>query len=300
MNRRDFAKGLAALPLLGAVKSFGSICGSATCPDGRNVLQVILRGPFAIVMNSASPWNITAFTPKYDGAHLFSFNGQPYSKDSKYKFELAQSNLVKATKMPCVDNPFSSFCGENVTNYDTSTNKHFITIQLPCPQRIYVIASLFTATLNDAQQTAVPMPGDHILEYEIVTPSIKIQMSGKQDNMGAVSLPPDGTPPAFTFEVGLPTLLGGNSSDPDGSKGVEFYNKALLPYFPDLASVPGRNLLHIDDLFLDQKVKNLQSQKSKKTKQKESKHKHKKPGKGYIFVVGTYECKSGGLTVTSP
>ena len=233
MNRRDFAKGLAALPLIGAVKSFGSACGSMTCPDPPNVLQVILRGPFAVVVNSASPWDITVFTPKYDGAHMFSFNGQPYGKDSKFKFELPPSNLAKAKKMPCIDNPFPSFCADNVTNYNTSTDKHFITIHLPCPQNIYVIASLFTATLNDSKGTVVNMPGDHVLEYQIIDPSIKIQISGKQDNMGAVSLPPEGTPPAFTFEVGLPTLLGGVSADADGSKGVEFYNRALLPYFSD-------------------------------------------------------------------
>jgi hypothetical protein len=304
MNRRDFAKGFAALPLLGAAKSFGSICGSAKCPDGKNVLQVIFRGPFAVVMNSANPWGITAFTPKHDGAHMFSFNGVPYGKDSKFKFELPTDNLVTATKMPCVDNPFPPFCADNVKNYDTSTEKHFITVSLPCPQRIYVHASFppLIATMNDSKQTQITMPGDRILEYEILDTTIKIEMSGQQDNMGAVSLPPEGTPPAFTFEVGLPTLLGGNSSDPNGSKGVEFYNRALLPYFSDLAATPSRNLLRIDDLVeSDQRISALRGQqKREQIKQKESKHKHKVPGNEYIDTVGTYECKSGGLTVTSP
>lgn len=266
MNRRDFAKGLAALPLVGDVKSFASICGSTPCPSKAGSLRVILEGAFALLINRSSPWGIRVFTPKHHGEHAFVFNTLPCDKDSKYKFELSPLGLKPASSAPCIDSTFQYFCAEQ-TPCNPSTKHHFITIDLPGPERILSLSSSgVTATMEDGNE--YPLPGDHILEYEITNSSL-IQMSGwYNDKLVTPPLRPytaDGYT-VFKFEVGLPRLLGGGDSDLKGEHAVEFYNRGVLPYFSKLKD---------SSRWKMQKVKGA-------------------------YKTTTLECKNGGIIGTSP
>ncbi len=265
MNRRDFAKGLAALPLLKAT-SFAQICNSGPCQTNPNALVILLQGPFAVVINSGSPWNITAFTPKHNGEHLFAFNGSVCGNDAKYAFLLENDGLMTATAAPCVDSPIPRFCAENKL-VDHSTNDHFVTIHLPAPQRIFIRSSnTLKAVMEDNGPSAVP--GDRILEYD--NPDMtKIQMLGSGDG-DLTKLDPVKGQRLFTFEVGLPNLLGGGDSDPDASHAIDFYNNSLLAHFPELAHDQTRRIKDIT------------------------------PHATHVPGVSTFECKIGGNTVTSP
>jgi hypothetical protein len=293
MNRRDFAKGLAALPLLKAT-SFAQICASGSCTPNPNALRILIQGPFALVMNSSSPWNITAFTPKHNGEHMFAFNGSVCDKDAKYAFQLQQDGLMPADPMhpPCVDNSFPTFCVEK-TPFDRSVKDHFITIDLPAPQRIFVrptSGNLMAITEDSAMKpipVPVPVPGDRVLEYD--NPDLsKIRMLGSGDG-DLVQLPfipassgPQPTPPLFIFEVGLPNLLGGRESDPDASHAIDFYNNSLLPHFSALAHDTKRRIQDI-------------------TPHAPNVHQAPQHPHGPLELsVTTFECKIGGLTVTSP
>src|SRR5690348_9229703 len=101
MNRRDFTKGLAALPFASAAPSFASICNS-TCKSDPHFLWVTLQGPFAVVINN-SDGSIRAFTPQ-GGGHMFAFNGVPADKDTKYHFQLQLSGRPSPAPSPCVQN----------------------------------------------------------------------------------------------------------------------------------------------------------------------------------------------------
>ena len=267
MNRRDFAKGLAALPLLKAV-GFAQICTSGPCQTNPNALMIVLQGPFALVINSASPWNITAFTPKHNGEHLFAFNGSVCDNDAKYAFLLENDGLMPATAAPCVDSPLPRFCAEN-TPVDRSPKDHFVSIHLPAPQRIFIKQSgNLMATMEDpGPGTKFALPGDRILEYD--NPDMtKVRMLGSGDG-DLTQLPPVTGKRLFTFEVGLPNLLGGGDSDPDGSHAIDFYNNSLLPHFSALAHDTKRRIQDITPHAVRR-------------------------------GVSTFECKIGGPTVTSP
>jgi len=96
----------------------------------------------------------------------------------------------------------------------------------------------------------------------------------------STGLPP--TPPLFIFEVGLPNLLGGRESDPDASHAIDFYNNSLLPHFSALAHDAKRRIQDI-------------TPHAPKVPQSPQ-HPH-----GPLEMsVTTFECKMGGLTVTSP
>lgn len=295
MNRRDFTKGLAALPLAGAVKSYGSICSSTDCKlnEASSYLLVILEGAFAVVVNTASPWHVQAFTPKHNGEHFFAFNRRICEIDTQYGFLLQQDGLTQASQLPCIHNSSANFCAEN-TPSDLSMEDHFILLDLPAPQAIVVWPSRFEAVMESDESenpNYVPIPGTQILVYEIKDGNA-IQMYGSEYGE-VVPLPTlkGKKVSAFIFEIGLPNLLGGRDSDPNGSHAIEFYNQSVLPHFSELAGDKNR------------RIKKIRPRKASANYV----IKHSLPG-GFqgleqaldeYMLTTTFECKIGGLTVTS-
>lgn len=258
MKRRDFVKAMAALPIVGATASLISTCNPSH-------LQVILQGPFGLMINTAingdRPWGVRAFVPVHNREHMFMFNNSPENKDSNYKFQLKPDGL-KPNPFPTLNRQFERFYFEHaLCNFDT--NYHFMTIELPYPERINIRSSFSNATMMDGKQFEIP--GDHILEYKIINRNI-VEMSG-WENSSTTAIPLKSKNQIFTFEVGLPNHLGGNDSDQNGTHAVEFYDNSLLLYFPDLAKNKANNILQV------------------------SPHSHPK--------TTTLECKIGGLIVTT-
>jgi hypothetical protein len=280
MNRRDFAKGLAALPFIGSVKSFASICNSS-CLSQPHSLWVALEGPFAVVMDS-STHAITAFTPRDNGEHLFAFNGAGYDNKPAYNFTMTIENWPVPPMPPpslCVQNDSSPFCAENTEWKDTKD--YFITINLPAPNRIIVYDSVYGADMQDNTTTA-PLPYAHVLEYDLngntpmmigsIKPGTNVLLSPVTRSGNSMDL-------LFRFEIGLINTLGGDS-DPNGNNAKSFYNTLLLPHFPKLASQGIRNIGQVHKFQAERGIK--------------PKSNMRRPP----FTTTTFECKSGGLLVT--
>lgn len=276
MNRRDFAKALAAMPFVGAVPSFASICNS-TCPSKPHSLWVVLEGPFAVVVDSSTQ-AITAFTPRDNGEHLFAFNGAVYDNTPAYTFEMKIANWPRPTL--CVQNDSSPFCAEN-TKWD-DTKDYFITINLPAPNRIIVYDSRFNAYMQDNPATTAPLPYSHVMEYDLNGKNLTMTGSRSNSPNKFPLTPLNGSAPdqLFRFEVGLINTLG-EDSDPDGSKAAGFYNKFLLPRFPKLTTQAARKIGQVHKFHPSKAAKS-----------------HRHPW--HPFTTTTFECKSGGLLVTSP
>lgn len=308
MNRRDFAKGFAALPFIGSVKGFASICNSS-CPSRPHSLWVALEGPFAVVVDSAT-YAVTAFTPRGHGDHFFALNGAVYDQSKTYDFTMAITpwNWPPSPLPPlCVKNDAPPFCAEN-TQFNPPNND-FISIKLPAPQRIIVHDSpFFKADMQDNTTKDVPLPLSHVLEYDLSAGN-QLKMTVVYDNITADLQPisPAGGPDQlFRFEVGLPRLFGGGP-DPNGSLATEFHNKFLLPNFPKLAMQSGNNIGQVHTL-VDMTTKShvTAGHQQKATKAKKGNAPSKKATKPnhseqeHFFTTTTFECKSGGLLVTSP
>ncbi len=309
MNRRDFAKGLAALPFIGSVKSFASICNSS-CPSQPHSLRISLEGPFAVVVDSTTH-AVTAFTPKGKGDHLFAFNGAVCDPRTIYDFVMTITPWPPSPLPPlCVQNDAPPFCAEN-TQFNPPNND-FISLQLPAPQRIIVHDSpFFKADMQDNTTNDVPLPFAHVLEYDLSaanTLDINVKYDGKtvllQHSVGPVDQ-------LIRFEVGLAKLLGqtpkDQDPDPNGSLATEFHNKFLLPNFPKLAMQSGNNIGQVHTLVdMTSKSHVTAGHQQKATKAKKGNATSKKATKPnhseqeHFFTTTTFECKSGGLLVTSP
>ena len=202
MNRRDFAKGLAALPFAAATESFASICGANSCPVQGPYLLVVLEGQFGVIVNNYKPWKVTAFTPRHDGKHLLAFNGQVCSSDAKYNFQLLQDGLQLATDPPCIDNPFERFCAEN-TPCLQSRKDHFVSVDLPAPKAIFVASSGATAKM-EYNDDDVPVPGLHLLVYTVKDQQLIRMFGSDEEEVVQLSMKKIWNFPAFRFEVGHP------------------------------------------------------------------------------------------------
>ena len=287
MKRRDFAKGLAALPFIGAAVSYASICGENSCSVQGPYLLVVLEGQFAVVVQNSKPWNVTAFTPRHDGKHLFAFNRKVCSTDLKYDFRLLQDGLVPATEIPCIYNPYERFCAEN-TPCLQDRKDHFVSIDLPAPKAIFVFPSFAMAKM-EYNDDDVPVPGLHLLVYTVKNEQ-SIKMFGS-DEEELVELPTTKIFdfPVFRFEVGLPNLLGGADSDPDAVHTIDFYNRGLLPHFSEMAADKKKRIRKITaqghyPAGIMPRLQGIDFDKFFPI----------------LMATTTFECKIGGNTVTSP
>jgi hypothetical protein len=302
MNRRDFAKGLAALPFIGGISSFASICNS-TCSTNSHSLRIALEGPFAVVVDGTTH-AVTAFSPRGDDDHLFALDGKVYDQRKTYDFTMT----ITPWPLPslCVQNDTAPFCAEG-TQFNPPKND-FISLQLPAPQRIIVYDNPdFKADMQDNTTTNVPLPFAHVLEYDLSQQNT-LDMSVTYDGKTIVlqhSVGP--TNKIFRFEVGLAQLPGqrpqDQDPDPDGSRATRFHNKFILPNFPKLAGQTINNIGQVHSLAARSQAGAAHQHGATKTKKEDSKSKkstkQKHPERTFPFTTTTFECKSGGLLVTS-
>jgi hypothetical protein len=262
MNRRDVIKAMAALPIASASQGLASICGTSPCTSQPGSLKIILEGPFAVVLDTANAYHVTAFTPRHNSEHCFLFNGAYQDLQYKYRFQLLPSGLKSMSgKSPCIDQNLSHLCAEH-SHFNSSAKHHLMTLDLPCPQRIFASSLSRSVTLTFADATTMQMPMDYVLEYDIDNQNL-IKMLGWQGDDQSTLQDNNLT---FKFEVGLPKLLGGGDPDLDGSHACDFHNHSLLPYFSDLQNDQAKILTQVQ---------------------------------GFNKTT-TLECKSGGIITGSP
>lgn len=285
MNRRDFAKGLVLLPLVGTAHSFAELCSKKVCSPNGPYLLVILEGAFALVLGNHAPYSLTAFSPRHDGRHLLAVNGQVSSADAKYGFRLLPAGIADATGLPCVYPCYPGFYAEQ-TPCQQSRKDHFVTIDLPVPQAVFLASSRYKATMESDETFYIPSA--KVLIYQLKKDVSAVEMFGSEgDDIVRVNPTKFLDFPAFRIEVGLPNLLG-TDSDPDGSHAVDFYNNGLLPHFSALVGVKARRIKEIatynPNLEETQLIGGVSFKKFEE----------------HLFTTTTFECKLGGLTTTLP
>jgi len=277
MERRKLLKGIGALPIVAGTAAYAKLCGNLQpCPSAATPFQVVLDGPFSVVLHTASPnsddvTSVTAFTPvEQHSAHLFKLNGVPLDEKKQHHFALNISGFTPPSQ-PCIARDFNDFCVDH-TRFDPAPagKDIFIAITLPCPTRIITNVTPLAVTIGGTA-TSHNMPQNHVLEYDI-SHAGPITMDYREAGHSGSPL---GN--SFYFEVGL------DHPDNDCSHAKDFYNNWMLPFFPDLAGntidfptcPPGA---HHQYFFpsRDDRIK-------------------------LVMLTTTLECKSGGLiTTTSP
>jgi hypothetical protein len=283
MNRRDLLKGLTALPLGYALKTLSPALAVTGCPPTHlKFVQVMLSGPFAVVLQTDGSGNVTnviAFAPMADnGEHFFSVNGSNPDNSKVLKLALPADGLIlSGGKISFIDPGFSDFSVHETLN-NIKFDNPFVRVDLPCPDEI--IFSDRPATGHFKSSSPFSLPLNHVLLYRVdhgpnqdQDPIIKMT----SDLLGDICL--DKASDAFVIEVGQRKGTPGATAH-----AVKFFNEKLLPRLPD---VKGKELNDIS----------LASGKPKKTPTQKTPA--KKTGISPVHAL-TLECKHGGLIVTTP
>lgn len=256
MNRRDLIKTALSLPLVQATRGWSSICGTSCTNSSVIPYQIILEGPFGIILHedTASPPNvtgITAFMPADpDGRHRFMLGGQV--QDVSKQFSLSLTQTPHPSTALCVDSAFADFCVDGTTASPGS--KALLKIEMAVPTRIIAETNFKPMNVVFKSNKTGKMQRSFVLEYDLNN-GTQLQLT---EQLSGLNIPlPD---KKLMVEVGL------DKHDPDSADfdhAKKFYNTTLLPLFgldasPDhiVSSIKGPSL-------------------SKKTT--------------------TYECKAGGI-----
>ncbi len=281
MNRRDLMKGLAALPIATGTAAHAGLCGgTVACQPANKPLQVIFDGPFSVVLQTASPTSdditgVMVFSPiEPQGQHLIKLNGVPLDEKKLHHFSLNITGFTPPHQ-PCVSHDFSDFCKDH-TRFDASAADRFVTVTLPCPKNIITDTQHVPPLPVTVGGQPRSMPQSHVLEYDLPNNS-KITMDYRESGHPASPL---GN--AFIFEVGM------DHPDSDCSHARDFYNKSMLPFFPDLNNDLQHNAIAFPTC--PTVAPHLYFLQFKSRGEVEPIH---------IFTT-TLECKSGGLIVTNP
>lgn len=278
MNRRDVLKGIATLPIAGGPAVYAKLCGGPpSCPAAANLIQIVLDGPFSVVLQTASPTSdditgVLAFTPvEPNGAHLIKLNGVPLDERKQHHFTLKISGYTPPLH-PCISSAFNDFCNDH-TKFNPLASDMFVALKLPCPKNIttdIVNVPPLSVTVGGSPRS---MPQNHVLEYDVPMGSSVI-MDYRES--GHPATPVGNT---FLFEVGM------DHPDTDCSHAKDFFNHSTLPFFPDLS----QNTIEFPNCpratpphryFMQAKYKDDSI-------------------KAHMYTT-TLECKSGGLIGTSP
>ncbi|MFL6313290.1 MAG: hypothetical protein ACJ71W_14410 [Terriglobales bacterium] len=155
-----------------------------------------------------------------DRKHEFHFKGEQ-DKKKNHAVTLAKDGLLPASSIGSVNAQFNPFTGKAVADPKIDS---FITVKLPpAPDQITFFSSVSAVMKGTAGE--VKMPLDHVLVYKVADIS-KVKMT-----YNGVDLKPDKTGAnsgQFHLQVGLP-----KGDDPNGDKGVKFFNERLLAAFPN-------------------------------------------------------------------
>lgn len=197
MNRRKVLQGLATIPFMAAfagchrnsdrddtVKPDPGKSGDSYGASKIRTLQVILQGPFAVVVQKDRNYRIQAYVPYDDGGkHEFRFPG-PLAVQNKhkfYQFRLEEDSLELSGRPPYIDRGFDGF---NVQLPEWhSPSDSFVSLDLPAPDVIgYMppaLPVLFEPSAAFPQGQFTTLPLNHILEYR-VKEGCKVHLRSRQ------------------------------------------------------------------------------------------------------------------------
>lgn len=289
MNRRDLAKGLLLLPLVGSAKgglrflttadnqsskrharAKQKAATSKDAPMGK--FRVYLEGPFVLVSQQSNSGVIKIFSPMEAlKKHHFRFNGaeQKHKQKHAISFLTAAGALAYNASFPPISDPLLKPFTWNSNDWDQTQTDNLLELDLPNPDSItsFVHNDKRTVVIFESDpNTSVEMPSGHVLEYTL-DPQKLIEMTDSV--MGAKFPEPNAHQsgiPGFELEIGLPLKQGGPDPDQDGSHATSFHNDVLLPRFPSIKMDRDKRFLLVTQPQL----------------------------------TTTLECKLGGFIVTTP
>ncbi|HZR27454.1 MAG TPA: hypothetical protein VFA71_01635 [Terriglobales bacterium] len=178
MNRRHLIKAMLSVPVAGALGGCRhEHSDHPFFPHSRGgILQLILQGPFAVVIDTKNHYRIKAFVP-YSGTNDHVFYAPPADQDddkpfseqgqkgrNQYQFTLEEHNLETNDRMPHIDAGFADFT-LNVSGWQPSPNDYFVTLDLPTPDLISYRVPAEPALLAGDRLTL--MPTSHVLQYRL-------------------------------------------------------------------------------------------------------------------------------------
>jgi hypothetical protein len=181
MNRRRLLQAMLSVPVAGAL---GGCRHEHTDPhrfppSRGGTLQVILQGPFAVVIDTKNQYRITAFVPYSDNNdHEFHyaapidrdndkiFHEQDKEKRNQYQFTLEEHNLETNDRMPYIDAGFADFTLQ-VSGWKPSPDDYFVALDLPAPDLITYRTSDPLQLGQMVGDKLVALRTSHVLQYRI-------------------------------------------------------------------------------------------------------------------------------------
>ena len=235
MNRRDILKTLALVPFatsLGSCREDSSPPPAPSKSKKIHTLQVLLEGPFAVVLEKNKPDRLIAFVPRPEPdqrklAHDFYFNdpATPQAatkREQGYTFHLATDGLRSYSE---------TYLNPGYADFTAETEKwrlpdSLVKLELPFPDSINFSGRPLHVDFESGKQGM--MPTNYILEYYVNQPeNIKLaspQMGGKSSS--SPNCPPGVVRYFFGVSPQIKDDLAGHARD--------FFNFMLHVAFPDL------------------------------------------------------------------
>jgi len=181
MNRRHLIKAMLSVPIAGALGG----CrhehkDHPPFPPSRGgTLQLILQGPFAVVIDTKNHYRIKAFVPySENNEHEFRYaspidrgNDKIFQEQDKegrhqYQFTLEEHNLETNDRMPYIDAGFADFTLQ-VSGWKPSPDDYFVALDLPAPDLITYRASDPLQLGRDNTNKIVVLRTSHVLQYRV-------------------------------------------------------------------------------------------------------------------------------------
>ena len=254
-------------------------CDNTPCPSAKTPYQVILEGPFGLVLhrdakNPDQITRITAFMPADDmGRHRFRVHRQDQSTSRTFSLALQQIRPPLNPSL-CVGPGFCDFCVENTAPSPNLPPK-LLTMELSVPTSITVEPSDTPLSVIFRSTKTGYMPRAYILEYDLSISPLQLV-----DTVSGFNIPlPDDF---LLFEVGLPPS---DPDDPSSSHALHFYNNHLLPFFGLENSDD-----HVLSTIFPSSALTVAASRAMTTSS----------GKPTITTTTTFECKAGGIIGGNP
>lgn len=169
MKRREVLKTLLAAPLAGVISG----CAKRIHPHplSFHALQVILHGPFALVLHTNDRNRITAYVPfdeqKYHELRFQNLSEAVSGRHPSYQFELTMKGLKAPQRPPYIDRCFADGTVK-IADWRAEPENYFVSIDLPAPDLISFKPPADPVTFVDG--TRGSMPSNHVLEYLVDDP----------------------------------------------------------------------------------------------------------------------------------
>ncbi|HET9838960.1 MAG TPA: hypothetical protein VFR84_12050 [Candidatus Angelobacter sp.] len=234
MNRRDILKAIATLPFAStlAYSRESQKAPSQSKDDRAHTLQILLEGPFALVLQKGKTDRLTAFVPRAeerDLAHDFYFNDPttpkaPLLKESTgYVFQLSEAGLRKECD-PYINPGLADFTAETEKWH---LAERVVTLELPFPNSINFTGKPLHVRFATGER-AGRMATNFVLEYYLEHPEVTLNCPQLE---GRCSPSPNCPPGIIRYFFGVAPRYKGDSQE----HAREFFNSVLLhKFFPDL------------------------------------------------------------------